>query len=94
MLKIMFKNVSKGNNGSQMFTNVGFKTEVAMPIVIISDITSNPLVILGVWSPIPDNYFAPEYCSTKFTSTLPHPNPFPGFFFASLKRPEGLNFGT
>lgn len=43
-----------------MFTNVGFKVEAMMPIVTLLDSTFNPLVLSGVWSPIPDIYFAPE----------------------------------
>ncbi len=45
----------------QRFTNVGFKVAGKMPIVTLLDITSNPLVVSSVWSPIPNIYFAPEY---------------------------------
>lgn len=47
--------------GLQWFTNISFKVNGVMPIVILLDVTLNPLVMLGVWSPIPDNYFTPEY---------------------------------
>ena len=59
----------------QSFTKAGFKIEGVVPIVLLLNVTFNPLVILGVWSPIPDIYFAPEYESMKESSTLPHPNP-------------------
>ena len=60
-----------------------------MPIVTLLDSTFNPLALLGVWSPIPDTYFAPENCSMKFTSTLPYPQtPFRGFFLLPETSPE------
>ena len=65
-----------------MFTKTVFKLVSVMPIVTLLDITFNPLVILGVWFPIPGIYLAPEYCSTKFVlHTLPHPKPLSGVFF-------------
>ncbi len=87
--------VSDSDNGSQMFTNVDFKVAGAMPIVTLLDITFNPLVILSVWSPIPDIHFDPGILKYEVRLLLfPIPNPFPGFFFDSLKRPDSLNFGV
>jgi hypothetical protein len=72
-----------------------FKVDGWMPIVVSLDIAFNPLANIKCLVPNTRQLLYPGILKYEVRLlTLPHPKPFPGFFFDLLKRPERLNFGV
>jgi len=66
-----------------------------MPIVVSLDIAFNPLANIKCLVPNTRQLLYPGILKYEARLLLfPIPNPFPGVFFDSLKRPVSLNFGV